>query len=57
MMDIIKSGDNVLLIWNNNEPSEISNLVKEIQSIQNVSVAMENSNMIAEGETMLTSKY
>ncbi|XP_032520624.2 anamorsin homolog [Danaus plexippus] len=49
MMDIIKSGDNVLLIWNNNEPSEISNLVKEIQSIQNVSVAMENSNMIAEG--------
>lgn len=54
-MDYIKSGANVLIIWNNNEPTELSNLVNQIQSIANTSVVLENSNMIAEDSRSLSS--
>lgn len=48
-MNNIKSGDNVLIVWSNSEPNEISNLVNQIKSIGNTSVVLENSSMIAEG--------
>lgn len=48
-MNNIKSGDNVLILWNNSDPNDLSNLVNEIQNV-NASVVLENSSMIAEGE-------
>ncbi|XP_034831059.1 anamorsin homolog [Maniola hyperantus] len=47
-MNYIKNGDNVLILWNNNDPNDLSNLVSEIQSVK-ASVVLENSSMIAEG--------
>ncbi|XP_035445352.2 anamorsin homolog [Spodoptera frugiperda] len=48
-MENVKSGDNVLIIWNNDNQSSISNLVEEIKSlIGNGSVVLENSEMITE---------
>ncbi|XP_045766679.1 anamorsin homolog [Maniola jurtina] len=47
-MNKIKSGDNVLILWNENDPNDLSNLVNEIQSVK-ASVVLENSSMIAEG--------
>lgn len=50
-MENVKSGDNVLIIWNNDNQSSISNLVEEIKSlIGNGSVVLENSEMITECE-------
>nr|XP_026499306.1 anamorsin homolog [Vanessa tameamea] len=54
-MDNIKNGDNVLIVWSDSEPNEISNLVNKIQSVANTSVVLENSNMIAEASRPLSS--
>ncbi|XP_026738073.1 anamorsin homolog isoform X2 [Trichoplusia ni] len=48
-MDNVKAGDNVLVIWNSDNQSSISNLVEEIKAvIKNGSVVLENSEMITE---------
>ncbi|KAH9630473.1 hypothetical protein HF086_017011 [Spodoptera exigua] len=48
-MENLKSGDNVLIIWNNDSKNSISNLVEEIKSIiGNGSFVLENSEMITE---------
>ncbi|CAH0584395.1 unnamed protein product [Chrysodeixis includens] len=48
-MDNVKAGDNVLVIWNSDNNSSISNLVEEIKAvIKNGSVVLENSEMITE---------
>lgn len=48
-MDSVKSGDNVLVIWNNDNQSSISSLVEEIKTvIKNGSVVLENSEMLTE---------
>lgn len=52
-MNNIKSGDNVLILWNNSDPNDLSNLVNEIKNV-NASVVLENSSMIAEGELFFT---
>lgn len=54
-MNNIKSGDNVLIVWSNSEPNEISNLVNEIQRIGNTSVVLENSSMLTEASRPLSS--
>ncbi|CAH2266375.1 jg9139 [Pararge aegeria aegeria] len=53
-MNNIKSGNNVLILWNNNDPNDLSNLVNEIQKL-NASVVLENSSMIAEDSRPLSS--
>ncbi|KAJ8713579.1 hypothetical protein PYW07_013949 [Mythimna separata] len=48
-MESLKSGDNVLIIWNNDNLNSISSLVEEIKAvIENGTVALENSEMISE---------
>ncbi|XP_023946533.1 anamorsin homolog [Bicyclus anynana] len=53
-MHNIKNGDNVLILWNNNDPNDLSNLVNEIQS-SNASVVLENSSVISEDSRALSS--
>ncbi|XP_038206321.1 anamorsin homolog [Zerene cesonia] len=48
-MENIKTGDSVLLIWNDTNESEIEKIFNEIQKITNVPVVLENSAMITEG--------
>lgn len=54
-MDNVKAGDNVLVIWNSDNQSSISNLVEEIKAvIKNGSVVLENSEMITECKCFYT---
>ncbi|XP_041986675.1 anamorsin homolog [Aricia agestis] len=45
-MDNLKDSDNVLIIWNEAEQVDLTNLVNEIKSVTNAPVVLENSNMI-----------
>lgn len=50
-MENIKAGDNVLVIWNKDDQSSISELVEKLKEIvQNGSVVLENSEMIGESK-------
>lgn len=50
-MNSIVSGDNVLLIWNNDSQSTILNLLDEIKNVcQDVTISLENSEMLTEGK-------
>lgn len=48
-MENIKSGDRVLLVWNNSGENEINDIVNEILNITNIPPILENSAMITEG--------
>ncbi|CAG4949943.1 anamorsin homolog [Colias croceus] len=48
-MENIKTGDSVLLIWNDTNESEIEKIFNDIQKITNIPVVLENSAMITEG--------
>ncbi|GBP50688.1 Anamorsin homolog [Eumeta japonica] len=55
-MEKIKNGQNVLLIWNNNDQKEITELVNEIQGNSNgKSVVLENSEMITADDSDISS--
>ncbi|CAH2039488.1 unnamed protein product, partial [Iphiclides podalirius] len=48
-MEFLKSGQNVLIIWNNSEQNDISNIVNEVKSaVVEGNVCLENSSMISE---------
>lgn len=48
-MEFLKSGDNVLIIWNNSEQNDIANFVNEVKcAVNDGNVFLENSSMIAE---------
>ncbi|KAG6444776.1 hypothetical protein O3G_MSEX003502 [Manduca sexta] len=49
-MEVVKAGDNVLIIWNKDVVDEITNLVNEIKTaVQGGTVVLENSEVISEG--------
>lgn len=54
-MDILNSGDNVLIIWSNADQTSLKTFVNEIQNrTKNGSVVLENAGMITEGKHIWT---
>lgn len=53
-MNNIKSGDNVLVIWNGSDQNDLSNVVNEIKTFtKSGNVVLENSEMITECKQIL----